>query len=283
MSSAVYPNGVLHQLQQVELELLKEFDKVCRANGLTYFLDGGSCLGQVRHGGFIPWDDDIDVGMPIEDYRRFMEIAPRSLAEGITLHTHQNTKGYSLFFAKLYKDKTLFLDENALAVDCPQGIFLDIFPFCALDENKRKGTRSRKKALFWQRLAFVKLNRRPHLIASMSHQKLIRFACLIAHYTLARLWSLDRMYELSKRAYGTKNPGTLWVNACSGDAVPREQEWIFPTKEAMFETLTVMVPHDCDAFLRAEYGDYMQIPPEDKRRTHAPLVLDFGDGINVMQ
>ena len=283
MISKTYPDGVLRRVQKAELELLEEFDRICKKHGLTYFLDGGSCLGQVRHGGFIPWDDDIDVGMPLEDYQRFVSLAPTELTEGISLHDHTNTKGYSLFFAKLYKDGTRFLDENAMAAGCPQGIFLDIFPFCPLDANEKKGRRSRKRALFWQRMAFVKLNANPHFPPTMSHQRLIGLACKLAHHTVARLWSLERMYALSMQSYKTNNPGDLWVNACSGDATPRRTEWIYPTQEKPFDTMMAMVPHDCDAFLTAEYGSYMEIPPVEKRRTHTPLVLDFGDGVNVME
>ena len=283
MPATTYPEGALKKVQAIELQLLEEFDRICRKNSLTYFIDGGSTLGAVRHGGFIPWDDDIDVGMPSYDYERFLAIAPHELCQGISLHTHENTPGYSLFFAKLYKDGTRFVDENAAASGCPQGIFLDIFPFYALDADPQKGSKSRKKALMYQRIAFVKRNAHPHFPVTMSHRKLIGAACTVAHYTIARLWSIEQLYALYKKAYETDNPGTLWVNANSGDAVPRKQEWLFPTKEIPFESLMVMAPNDCDAFLRAEYGEYMKLPPEDKRRTHMPLVLDFGDGTNVME
>lgn len=283
MPAKTYPDGALKKVQAIELQLLEEFDRVCRKHGLTYFLDGGSTLGAIRHGGFIPWDDDIDVGMPADDYERFLKLAPAELCEGISLHTHENTPGYALFFAKLYKDGTRFIDENAAAANCPQGIFLDIFPFYALDADTKKGSRARSKALFWQRVAFVKRVAHPHFPVTMSHRAAIGLACTIAHYTVAHLWSLDQLYELYKKAYATDNPGDLWVNANSGDAIPRREEWLFPTVEIPFESLSVMAPHDCDPFLRAEYGNYMELPPEDKRRTHTPLVLDFGDGVNVME
>lgn len=282
MTNRTYPDGVLKRIQAVELELLREFDRICRTNNLTYFLDGGTTLGAVRHGGFIPWDDDIDVGMPFDDYERFLVIAPRELTAGISLHTHQNTQGYPLFFAKLFKDGTAFLDENAVAANCPQGIFIDIFPFCTLDEDPSKARRSRSRALFWQRVAFVKLVAHPHFPVTMSHRRLIGLACSIAHHTVAHLWSLDKLYEMSMAAYQTSRAGNLWVNMCSGDAVPRKGEWLFPTREIPFESLVVMAPNNCDEFLRAEYGDYMQLPPEDKRRTHMPLKIDFGDGTNAM-
>ena len=74
-----YNQDMLRRLQLTELEILKDIDRVCRAHGIAYWLDSGTALGAMRHGGFIPWDDDIDVGMPRGDYERFLEVAPEAL------------------------------------------------------------------------------------------------------------------------------------------------------------------------------------------------------------
>ena len=76
-----YEQDELRRLQLVELDILRDIDKVCREHGIRYFLDSGTLLGAVRHGGFIPWDDDVDLGMPRHDYERFLEIAPRALGD----------------------------------------------------------------------------------------------------------------------------------------------------------------------------------------------------------
>ena len=82
MPGKPYPEGALERLQKEELKILEVIDSICRKHGLTYFIDAGTTLGAVRHGGFIPWDDDADVGMPYEDYKKFCEIAPHELPEG---------------------------------------------------------------------------------------------------------------------------------------------------------------------------------------------------------
>ena len=128
-----YPDGALRRLQMAELDIMVEIDRLCRREGLTYFLHSGTCLGAVRHGGFIPWDDDIDIGMPLEDYRRFQRIAPRLLPKGLSVHTCDNTPNFPTFFTKVFKDGTRFIDDVSLEAGYEQAIFVDIFPFIQID------------------------------------------------------------------------------------------------------------------------------------------------------
>lgn len=96
MSTSPYPADALNRLQETEREVLAVIDKLCRENGIDYFIDGGTLLGAVRHGGFIPWDDDIDIGMPKDDFDRFCEIAPGVAPERLFaayLDQHQGVLG----------------------------------------------------------------------------------------------------------------------------------------------------------------------------------------------
>ena len=117
-----YPEDVLRRLQQVELEMLRRIDRACRAIGVSYWLDSGTCLGAVRHGGFIPWDDDIDIGMPLDDYHRFLEEAPAVLGEGLSLHTCDNTPNLPVLWAKIYLDGTRFSSARDIEAGLEQGI-----------------------------------------------------------------------------------------------------------------------------------------------------------------
>ena len=120
-------DDVLKRIQAAELYLLVAFDKVCRDNGLTYFLDSGTALGAVRHGGFIPWDDDIDVGMPRKDYERFMQIGQNLLPSNIFLQNRDTEANYLRYAAKLRLEGTVFPETNELPYQ-HNGIFIDIFP-----------------------------------------------------------------------------------------------------------------------------------------------------------
>ena len=136
MGQSPYPEDSLQRLQAVDLEIAAAVDKICRENDIDYFIDGGTLLGAVRHGGFIPWDDDIDIGMPKDDFDRFCEIAPALLPKGYSLHTSANTKGFAPLWTKVFKNDTKFIEDVCTEAGYEQGIFVDILPFCRLDANE---------------------------------------------------------------------------------------------------------------------------------------------------
>ena len=107
-----YPDGALERLQEEELGILKEVARVCVQLNLVWFMDSGSCLGALRHGGFIPWDDDIDVALPLADYRTFCAEAPALLSEGFGLYTHAETANYPPLWAKVYRKGTRFMSQQ---------------------------------------------------------------------------------------------------------------------------------------------------------------------------
>ena len=142
----------LKKIQKAELYLLLEFDKVCREQGFTYFLDSGTALGAIRHGGFIPWDDDIDVGMPRKDYDRFMEIGQSYLPDNVFLQNRRTEKNYSRYAAKLRLKGTIFPETDSALYE-HNGIFIDIFPFDNIAGNR-----------FWARLAVKNVVEMLHVI-----------------------------------------------------------------------------------------------------------------------
>ena len=124
-----YEPEVLRRLQLVLLDMLKDIDSVCRENGIEYFLDAGTCLGAIRHDGFIPWDDDVDLGMRRADYERFLEIAPAALGEGYVVAHPKSDKRVAGMFAKVWRKGTVFSTRETVEAGLPQGIFVDIFPY----------------------------------------------------------------------------------------------------------------------------------------------------------
>lgn len=128
--------NTLRRLQMTELELLKEVDRICRKNHIHYNIIAGTLLGAVRHGGFIPWDDDADVAMMRQDYEQFRKAYATELnMDKFYFQDHQNTRGYRWGYGKLRRKDTLFLREHQEHMPYMQGVFIDIFPLDYVPEN----------------------------------------------------------------------------------------------------------------------------------------------------
>ena len=277
-----YPEGTLRRIQAAELEMLKEFDRICRSEGLTYFLDAGTCLGAVRHGGFIPWDDDTDVGMPIADYRRFVEVAPDLLPAHMRLATLENTRGFSALCAKVTIADTRFLDEGAIQADCDQALFLDVFPYIPMRGTEEEIRRRLFHMECWQKVSYLRHIGSANIPEGTPNRAPLALACEVAHRILAPTTTDEFVRAHHEALFPTYETADVWANPCAAHPFPFPAEVLFDPVECPFEDATVFCPHDANRYLELLYGDYMRLPPPEKRSTHTPVVLDFGDGINAM-
>ncbi|WP_251158656.1 LicD family protein [Caniella muris] len=271
MAARRYPGDSLERLQAEMTRILSVFDGVCSELGLTYFVDSGTVLGAVRHGGFIPWDDDVDVAMPVDDYRRFLREAPAVLPRDLSLHTWDNTENYPMLWAKLWKDDTLFVDRPCREAGLRQGIFIDVFPYVPLDADPAAARRQRRRMLAWQRVSYLKYIAHPNNVPNGA----ARAACAVAHQ-VARFVPKGLIGRRFEDAWACKTPGDTWINPCYAQGAPMPGEYLLPPRPMEFDGLTVMGPHDPVAYLERKYGDWQALPPEDQRFTHAPEELDFG-------
>jgi lipopolysaccharide cholinephosphotransferase len=241
--------------KKVELRMLRILDRICKTHDISYCLAYGTLLGAVRHKGFIPWDDDIDVHMPLEDWKRFTAIAKRELPEDIGLYFGADTQ---CGFGKLVDKKSYYLDET-VKFDLgrmPSGIFIDIFPL-----------RRYKSATFYERLKKVirhaKLKSLP--VGRLTFINLLKkwFWKLLC---LTLLYPLDYLNS-SITGKWTGEPLCLW------GGVKILPDYPFPVSHVMFEGFEFPAPKNPDQYLRAVYGDYMTLPPLEKRHTHAKLIV----------
>ncbi|WP_273382297.1 LicD family protein [Enorma phocaeensis] len=269
----------LKKLQGVELDILKAFASFCDENNLTWFLDSGSVLGAIRHKGFIPWDDDIDVGMLRKDYDRFLDLAGKQFVEGYSVHTADNTQGFAGMFAKIYKDGTLFDTAETLDAGLRQGIFIDVFPYDYLASSKITQLRQRFGAKIWQSISY--LMHSSHIV--VPHKGILGAIevrlCRCAHFAAKKLFSS----EMVTRRF-------LTAVRCDSNASSRLLPFAWPNIEGIPETTLVPVSHvefegllfPCPAkaieYLEQMYGDWKVIPTPEDQKTHMPLLIVFDDG-----
>ena len=230
-----------HQLRM--LEMLKYFDDLCQKHGIRYWLSSGNCLGLVRHGGFIPWDDDIDVEMLREDYLKLEKVFKET--DDYVLQTWKNDKYYLNPFAKM-RDKHSFMEEHGHdELYKYRGVFIDVFQIEKAPRylsNAYEVIRwiylfplrhSEKK---WERKVFILL------------KYLYFFSIPICRFCFG--WLPNNKY---RHSYGEG-----WVDNI------RDIDEIFPLKRAIFDGVEVFVPNNVDIYLEKIYGDYMKLPSEDK-------------------
>jgi lipopolysaccharide cholinephosphotransferase len=287
---AEYALEVLHRLWAVEKNIYTEFARICDAHGLRYFCAYGTALGAIRHKGFIPWDDDMDMGMPREDYEKFLQIAPAELGEHFELLEARRTPGYVLPFAKLTRSDTTFVEATDQDRTYHSGIFIDIFPFDLIWEDAAKRDKVEHKCWVLARLCVLSAYKKPKLPSTVTGWKkaVAYFGCGVIHYGL-RLFGqtpkrLQERYAAVAATPAKEGATGLYAdfvlyrfedNYGQVDVVYKE-ETLLPPVQVPFDEITAAVPADWDTYLTQTFGDYMQLPPVDKRHCHTPAKLDFG-------
>jgi len=253
----------LRQCQLVQLRLLHAFVKVCDEEKLCYFLEGGTLLGAMRHDGFIPWDDDIDVGMPRVDYEKFLKIAPKHLPKDVQLVTPRDVPNAAIPYAKL-RDTNSFYGESRpdYSTADPSGIFIDIFPYDDVPNVWGRLYLTRFCASSWKRMHYFynKITCNPFTaIFYISLGEAFR-----ALYCLLRslVWVLNKCFD-SNQVTPCLQDGYFYTYA---------NEFLFPQGTHKFEDGEFSVPNNPDGILTTTYGDWRQIPPPDKRPRHARII-----------
>ena len=267
-----YVHEDLINLQKVLVEMLDEFVRVCNKNKLEYFLVGGTCLGAVRHKGFIPWDDDIDVGMPREDYEKFLEVAPKDLKKEYFLDYYKTDEENHFGFAKIKKNNTTFLSRYRYSLH--NGFFLDVFPidYCnSRDSFKTKISASLSRCMLETlkyrdgNLPKISSLRRPYI--SLPY-------LVFSNRTIHK--KIDKLY--TRQNNGTRKYCTIYSGGYYYKKDIYPYDVVFPYSIVEFHGKKYHTYHDTDAYLTSLYGNYMELPPMEKRYAHAPRKIDFNEG-----
>lgn len=261
----------MNELQQKQLDLLKEFIKVCDKHNLKWFLIGGSTLGAIRHKGFIPWDDDIDLGMPREDYDKFMELQYEFEGTPFFIQNFKSDPCYIYNYGKLRDSSTTFIENFYKNHRINHGIWLDIFP---IDGISREMKEPKKLAYKIRHIWFqVWLAYLPALRRKV--RKETWFKDILLNIVAGLFYIFDIAHYRNKKVerYIHKIPlseAKMAAN-CFGFNMKKEAMDANIFKETIkvpFEDIEVNVVKDYDTYLRNIYGEYMTPPPADKQVGH---------------
>lgn len=263
-------DNLLEELKKIELEMFKYYLAICEKHDLKYFLIGGTLLGAVRHKGFIPWDDDIDIGMPRPDYEKFLLVAQKELPEHIFLQTHNTDIEYPNCFAKLRNSDTTFIETSCKNLKINHGIYIDIFPLdgCCISPYWKYRLFS-----FKQRLYNSKINQLYNLPKYEFTSKILKFKHYISQVVVnllvqnfnSAIYGRDELYK-SYDYYQSK-----YVSNYGGLCGFREvvlRDLFGEGVRGTFEGLPVNIPTKANDYLTQIYGDYMKFPPIEQQKPH---------------
>jgi len=257
------------ELQMVELDMLLAVDRLCSKHELTYYLICGSALGAARHHGFIPWDDDLDIGMPRQDYERFLQLCSTELPAGLFLQTHQTDPCWFKHVAKIRNEKTTFVRYSHRRLKYNHGVFIDIWP---IDGAPSSRILQRLQAtIIWLSLAAGQLRYEMRFSDNFFRRTLALMSLCIPF----RFW-----FELAERVARWSTPETarFWGDLIGGYFYGREvmpREYFGTPERVKFEGHDLPVPEQLDAYLKHKFGDYLALPPVEQRVGHGACVIDL--------
>lgn len=274
-----YDDKILTRIKNTEKDILIFFQDMCEKYNLKYFVAFGTLLGTIRHSGFIPWDDDIDVAMPRKDYNQFLKIMQKEENSRFFLQIPETDHKYHLTFAKLRMKNTRFLEERLVDAGAQEGFYIDIFPYDNIPDNEQQAKMYMKKCAFWIRLFSVSRIKEPQIGSRGGLDYLVRTVWYALYYFLKlipsadkRIWRKCNKYFCMYQNYETDRSTLL---------VSEPEKWVIYKKEMekleqrQFEDIKVSVPKDYDAVLKRNYNNYMELPPKEERVNHVPVEIQF--------
>ncbi|HWQ62605.1 MAG TPA: LicD family protein [Negativicutes bacterium] len=262
----------LRQAQLVMLRILRIVDHLCRKHDIPYWLEAGTLLGAVRHQGFIPWDDDVDIAMRREDFERFAAIAPRELPDDLFFQTAATDAQYRYVLPKVRDRKSVLVEDRENVPYC-QGIFVDVFPFDSYPNRAMMDVLTLRHRLRMYRKRFPPGSAgRAAYVAGLYTAGL---PLILALY--AAEWSIRRFRD----TFCNKPGQELLSRGVEFYTKPMHSiADVFPLTEVSFEGYKFLAPRKYHDYLQEKFGDYMKPPPEGQRegRHASRIVVDITQG-----
>lgn len=257
----------LQEVQQASLEVLKEIDSICLKYGFHYWIAYGTLLGAVRHGGFIPWDDDVDIVMPRKDYEAFISYVQSSAYTNPSyeLHTSLNNEAYPFYISRFCdKSHELLFDDS----EYKSGCFVDIYPYDGMGKLEDKAYWKEKEPAIKE--AQKRLTMSAHRKGLYGSSLLHKIGNL-PQLTICRLKGKDYAYnqlDAYRNKFTWEESEYVGLVCWSTGTYPFRKEWFEELIRMPFEDVEVNAPKGYIPYLEANYGDYMKLPPEEKRKPY---------------
>lgn len=256
-------NEILRKLQKIELEMLIELDRICRKNNIKYTIIGGTLIGAMRNGGFIPWDDDIDVAMLRTEYEKFRKACKKDLDKTrFYFQDHRNTKGYRWGYGKLRRKGTVFLREHQEHMPYEQGVFLDIFPHDGVPNVYPVRAVHNFICFLIRKFLWSEVGKGED--KNILKRNVFKFMSKVPD---------KKIFNVYHKVICWSNRGKRkWVRALMFPTFGKEfgynRDWFEPGEDVIFEGYRFQCMKGAKEYLKFSYGDYMQLPPVEKRKVH---------------
>lgn len=275
MSKHFLSENELKKLKSYELDALVEFDRICKKHGIPYTLCGGTMLGAVRHNGFIPWDDDVDVALLRGDYEKLEEIFSQEMDPRFFFQNHNTDKDWYRPYSKIRVNDTLFTEIAHAGRNIHHGIYIDIFPLDNVPDDRRE----RKRQSLKFKIANTILSAKYIDIKSRKGTKklvagILRVLCF--PFTLEYLYR--KVNSISCRYNAVESKEVKNFSGAYGEREILPREYMTKMETVQFEGKDLSMMAEYDDVLTRIYGDYMQLPPVEQRVTRHPVEnLSFGE------
>lgn len=268
-------NISIKEAQNVQLEILLEFDRLCKKHKIQYQLFAGTLIGAIRHNGFIPWDDDIDVCMLRDEYNRFLEASKKDLNESYFLQNYHTDKKFQSQYSKIKKNNTRYIEELVQDVDMHQGIFIDVFPYDHVRPQTFKGRTQRIAIDQLKIINYCRVMR----VNDSEEKKGLRMTKKAAYYVLKAIPKnkMDRLITKLICVFNQKDEkyvGELSISTGKEmyDSFVLKKKFFYDSIDWDFEGHKFPVPRAYDEILTKNYGNYMEMPPLKEQEPHHGII-----------
>lgn len=263
----------IEECKEIELRILKTVRDFCDENDIKYYLCGGTMIGAIRHGGFIPWDDDIDIIMPRSDYRKFISIFPKNGLKGFKLLSPYNTDDCCIVFTKVYDTNTIKQDREVDKRYWNYGVDIDIFPTDGVPQDPQKCDAYFKKQ-YKSFHVFLALVGGYDFVGSIP-KKILKYVYTFIIKCFGKIGMLNShriAMKINERAEAnlieTSDKVAISIFPHYGKKEIVTKEGFLKQIKVKFEDDYFTAPSNYDEYLSSVYGDYMKLPPAEKQITH---------------